>query len=110
MGPVGYWFLSGKDTVRNLSRFQIHNIKADMVPETYIGEAVTTVHGVGEYRAFAHVLDLADHPLIARIELRQHGLAAEVQEAPIQAHEGVVGRGANLDPFDQLAVIPIEDQ
>ena len=107
---MGNMFLSRIDTVRDLSRFQIHNIKADVIPEAHIGDAVTAIHGVGEYPAFAYVLDLADHLLIARIKYRQHGLAAKVQEPSIQADEGVVGRGTDHDPFDQLAGIPIEDQ
>jgi ISXO2-like transposase domain len=45
MRPMGNWFLSRIDTVRDLSRFQIHNIKADMIPETDIGDAVTGVRG-----------------------------------------------------------------
>ena len=64
--------------MRDLSRFQIHHIEADVIPQTDIGDAVTAVHRVGEDPAFAHVFDLADHLLITRIENRQHRLAAQV--------------------------------
>jgi len=75
---MGNMFLSCIDTVRNLSRFQIHHIKADVIPQAHIGDAVTAIHGVGKYPAFAYVLDLADHLFIVRIKYRQHRLAAKV--------------------------------
>src|SRR5260370_24319576 len=110
MRAMGNMFLSGKDTVQRLSRFQIHDVKADVISEAYIGDAILAIHGIGEYAAFADVLDLADHLLIVCIKFGQHGLAAKVQEAAIQADHSVVGGGTDNHSLDQLAVVGVEDQ
>ena len=107
---MGDMFLSGKNAVRNFSRFQIHDVEADVISETHIGGAVMAIHGIGEYPAFAHVLDLADHLFIMRIKYGQHGLGAKVQKPPIQADDAIVGSGTNIDPLYQFAIVRIEDQ
>src|SRR5438477_7336612 len=107
---MGNMFFSSEDTVQNFSRFQIHDVKADMISEAHISDAVTAIHGVGEYSAFTHVLDLADHFFIVRIKYRQHRLAAKVQKTPVQADETVVRRRTHNHTFDHFAIVAVEHQ
>ena len=81
-----------------------------MTAKAHVRDPITAVHSVRENAAFAHVFDLADHFFISRIEHRQHGLAAQIQETAIQTDETVVGRRADIDPLYQPPVGGIEHQ
>src|SRR5262245_43834572 len=41
--------------VQSLAGFQVDNVKADSLPQTYIRDGIGTVHGVREYAVLAHI-------------------------------------------------------
>ena len=63
-------FFSRKNAMQSLAFFKVDHIKADMIAEAHIGDAVGAIHGVGEDSSFAHVLDLPDQAVVGRIKNR----------------------------------------
>src|SRR5689334_10279983 len=102
--------LPRKNTMQNLSRFQIQNIHAHVTPEADVRDPVPAVDGVGKDAALAYIFELPDHLLFLGIEDRKHSLAAQEEEPSVQADETVVSRRSNSDSPDQISGSRVEHQ
>src|SRR5712692_7679882 len=101
---------SRQDALAKLYRSEFDPNKTDMTAEANEADPGAAIHGVREDPSFAYVLDLPDHVIGGRVKDRQGSCGAEIQQTPVQADDAIVSRRSDVDSFDHLAVIRIDDE
>ena len=56
--------------MQSFALLEVDDIKADMIAQADVRDAVGSIDGIGEDAPFAHVLDLPDQAVVGRIKNR----------------------------------------